>query len=119
LQLKRSVLEGLQVKILTDPAARVQIEFLAANEKVRSQIESHSQELAEILRGRGINLGMLKTTVESSGGQQNGETSSFEMQADGKISPESGNSGVLPNDELLADNTFNNRTETDGKFYNA
>jgi len=64
LELKRSVLEGLKVKITTDPAAQVQIEFLAANEKVRSQIENHSEELAGILRGRGINLQSLRTTLD-------------------------------------------------------
>jgi len=42
----------------------VQIEFLAANEKVRSQIEDHSEELANILRGRGINLQSLRTTLD-------------------------------------------------------
>ena len=64
LELKRSVLEGLKVKITTDTAAQVQIEFLAANEKVRSQIEDHSEELANILRGRGINLQSLRTTLD-------------------------------------------------------
>ncbi len=63
LELKRSVMEGLKVKITTDPAAQVQVEFLAANEKVRSQIEDHSEELAGILRGRGINLQSLRTTL--------------------------------------------------------
>lgn len=117
LQLKRSVLEGLQVKILTDPAARVQIEFLAANEKVRQQIESHSQELAGILRGRGINLETLKTTIDS-GSRQDGEASSFDLQAGGKVSAES---NEISGDELLAaeDNTFTDQTKTDGKFYNA
>lgn len=64
LELKRSVLEGLKVKITTDPAAQVQIEFLAASEKVRSQIENNSEELASILRGRGINLQSLRTTLD-------------------------------------------------------
>ncbi len=64
LELKRSVLKGLKVKISTDPAAQVRIEFLAANEKVRSQIENHSDELAEILRGRGINLQSLTTMLD-------------------------------------------------------
>ncbi|MEP6903381.1 MAG: hypothetical protein ABJA66_16760, partial [Actinomycetota bacterium] len=62
LQLKRSVLEGLQVKILTDGSARVNIEFLAANQKVRSQIENHREELAGILRGRGLNLHRTEVT---------------------------------------------------------
>lgn len=63
LELKRSVLEGLKVKITTGDAAQVQIEFLAANENVRAQIENHSGELAEILRGRGINLQSLRVSL--------------------------------------------------------
>lgn len=64
LELKRSVMDGLRVKITTDPSAQVQITFLAANEKVRSQIQDHSEELAEILRGRGINLSLLTTAID-------------------------------------------------------
>ena len=63
-QLNRSVLKGLQVKITTGDAAQVQIEFLAANEKIRSQIENHSEELAEILRSRGVNLQLLRATLD-------------------------------------------------------
>jgi Flagellar hook-length control protein FliK len=63
LKLNRSVLEGLQVKITSGDAAQVQIEFLAANEKIRSQIENHSEELAEILRGRGVNLQSLRAAI--------------------------------------------------------
>ena len=68
LQLKRSVLEGLQVKITTDPAARVQIEFLAASEKSRAKIAEHSGELREILSGRGVNIGSLSASLLDSGG---------------------------------------------------
>lgn len=70
LKLTRSVLEGLEVKITIDPAVQVQVEFLAANEKVRSQIENHSDELANILRGRGVNLQSLRATIAA--GKQNG-----------------------------------------------
>ena len=65
LKLNRSVLEGLQVKITTGDAAQVQIEFLAANEKIRSQIEDHSDELANILRGRSVNLQSLRATIDA------------------------------------------------------
>ena len=66
IKLKNSVLEGLQVRVLTDPAANVKIEFLASNEKVRQQIEENSEELAEIIRGRGIDLESIQTRVDSS-----------------------------------------------------
>ncbi|MDQ2747467.1 MAG: flagellar hook-length control protein FliK [Acidobacteriota bacterium] len=65
IELKRSIMEGLKVKITTGDAAQVQVEFLAANEKVRSQIEEHSEELANILRGRGINLQSLTVNIGS------------------------------------------------------
>lgn len=66
IKLKHSVLAGLQVKVLTDPSQKVQIEFLAANEKVRKQIEENSDELAGIIRGRGIDLESIQTSVGSS-----------------------------------------------------
>lgn len=65
LELKRSVMDGLRVRITTDPAAQVQIEFLAADEKVRSQIDGHAEELADILCGRGIKLLSLRTSIDS------------------------------------------------------
>lgn len=64
LELKRSVLKGLKVKISTDEAAQVQIEFFAADEKTRSQVENHTEDLANILRGRGVNLRSLRTTLD-------------------------------------------------------
>jgi Flagellar hook-length control protein FliK len=108
LQLKRSVLEGLGVKITTDSAAQVDIEFFAANERVRSQIEKHSDELAEILRGRGINLHSLTTSLSPD--KENQDSSDENESA--PIEPDSAG------DDLLDDNTFN-QTQTDGRKYNA
>lgn len=101
LQLKNSVLEGLQVKILTDSAARVQIEFLAANEKVRAEITKHTAELSKILNGRGINLESVKTRLASSDNQESEE-----------ITPQINNPAVVSDDELSADNTFNSADKT-------
>jgi hypothetical protein len=97
LQLKRSVLDGLQVKITTDSAARVAVEFLAANETVRAQIAGHSQELAEILRGRGINLGSLTASLDANGENQN----SSDAESD-SLKVNSTASG----DDLSTENTF-------------
>lgn len=108
LQLKRSVLEGLQVKIITDPAARVQIEFLAASEKARSQIESHSQELSEILRGRGINIQSLTTSLDS--GKENRQ---FSNEKNSDI-PEIGAS--LNSFDSSADNTFVTPADDDKNY---
>ncbi len=113
LQLKRSVMDGLQVKIVTEQGAKVQIEFIAANEKMRSQIENHSKELTGILRGRGINIGTLTTTLASE--NQNEESSSGRKD---KFQLESVELSAPPED-LSADNTFINQNETDDRFYKA
>lgn len=111
LQLKRSVLEGLRVKITTDTAAQVGIEFFAANESVRSQIEKHAEELAGILRGRGINLQSLTTSLGS--GEEN-QNSSEQKEA---LPVESAYSST--DEDLLADNTFEQVPADDGKKYHA
>ena len=63
LELQRSVLEGLRVKLSADEAGRITAEFIAATEKVRAQLDARSSDLAELLRSRGINLAALRTTV--------------------------------------------------------
>jgi len=97
LQLKRSVLDGLQVKITTDSAARVAVEFIAANETARAQIAGHSQELAEILRGRGINLGSLTASLDTN--RENQHSSDAESDSLKVNSTASG-------DDLSTENTF-------------
>lgn len=70
IELKRSVLEGLRVRVSTDAAGRVTAEFIAASERVRAQLEGRTPELAELLRSRGVQLAALRTSVgaETSGG---------------------------------------------------
>ncbi len=114
LQLKRSVLEGLSVRITTGEGARVQIEFLAANEKVRSQIESHAEELAGILRGRGVNLETLKTSV-STGDRENKNSSTDENA----VAAAQNDSAAASDSDLSADNTFDSAPRGDGRIYNA
>lgn len=114
LQLKRSVLEGLSVRIMTGAGAGVQIEFLAANEKVRSQVESHAEELAGILRGRGINLETLKTSVGSDAREN--ENSSTNESA---VAAAKNELADTPDNDLSADNTFDSTTRGNDKIYNA
>lgn len=109
LQLKRSVLEGLRVKITTDTAAQVGIEFFAANENVRSQIEKHAEELTGILRGRGINLQSLTTSLGSGEENQNSSGQSAQIES----------ASVSTDEDLLADNTFSQVPADDGKKYHA
>jgi hypothetical protein len=72
-ELRRSVLEGLKVKLSADGTGRVTAEFIAASERVRSQIDARASELADLLRGRGVNLASLRTSVETGGGGRGGE----------------------------------------------
>jgi hypothetical protein len=67
IELRRSVLEGLQVRLSADGAGRVTAEFIAASERVRSQLDARAGELADLLRGRGVNLAALRTSVEAGG----------------------------------------------------
>jgi hypothetical protein len=73
IELRRSVLEGLKVKLSADGGGRVTAEFIAASERVRSQIDARAGELAELLRGRGVNLAALRTGVETGAGASGGE----------------------------------------------
>lgn len=112
LQLKRSVLEGLQVKISTDAEARVQIEFLAANESVRSQVSAHAEELAGILRGRGINLGSLTTSLDADRENQNSPDAESGVSTLNSLSQSGADS--------VEENTFDtSKTSVDGKIYQA
>lgn len=67
IELRRSVLEGLTVKLSAE-GGRVTAEFIAASERVRSQLDARAGELAELLRGRGVNLAALRTGVETGAG---------------------------------------------------
>lgn len=68
--LKNSVFDGLKIKLTTDENRRVTAEFVAANEKIKGQIDARSNELADILKQRGVKLSSLQTSVgaETSGG---------------------------------------------------
>lgn len=69
LELNRSVLEGLRVRLTTDAQGRVNAEFIAATEKVRAQLDARSGDLSELLRSRGIELASLRTTVTANDNQ--------------------------------------------------
>jgi len=63
LDLSHSMLDGLRVKVRTDGAGRIATEFLAANEGIKSLLDSRSSELIALLRSRGINLTEFKSSV--------------------------------------------------------
>jgi hypothetical protein len=72
IELRRSVLEGLRVKLSTDNGGRVTAEFIAASERVRAQVDARASELAELMRSRGINLAEVRAGVGDSGADSRG-----------------------------------------------
>ncbi|HVF45014.1 MAG TPA: flagellar hook-length control protein FliK [Pyrinomonadaceae bacterium] len=72
IELRRSVLEGLRVKLSTDGAGRVSAEFIAASERVRAQVDARASELADLMRSRGINLAEVRAGVGDSGADSRG-----------------------------------------------
>ncbi len=66
IQLKNSVLEGLQIKLSTDANGKIIAEFVSKSEKARLQVESKTRELADILHNRGIQLSSIKTSLADS-----------------------------------------------------
>jgi hypothetical protein len=73
IEMRRSVLEGLKVTLSADGGGRVTAEFIAASERVRSQLDARAAELAELLRGRGVNLAALRTSVEAGADARGGD----------------------------------------------
>jgi len=63
IDLPRSMLEGLRVKLSTDRTGRISAEFVARTEEVRAQVDARSTDLVDMLRFRGINLAALSTSV--------------------------------------------------------
>lgn len=105
IELRRSVLEGLRVKLSSDGAGRVTAEFLAASERVRAQIDARASELAEIMRSRGVNLASVRTSVgagasesDARGGQSEGAREDLSRRA-----PTIQSATVTDNNDALGD----------------
>jgi hypothetical protein len=73
IQLKNSVLEGLQIKLSADANGKIIAEFVSKSEKARLQIEAKTRELAEILHNRGINLSSVKTSLAADASTDNND----------------------------------------------
>jgi hypothetical protein len=100
IELRRSVLEGLRVKLGTDGAGRVTAEFIAASERVRAQVDARASELAELMRSRGINLAEVRASVGDSGADSRGgghfaESGEGPARASG-VGPTSGGESGVP-----------------------
>ncbi|HVG39337.1 MAG TPA: flagellar hook-length control protein FliK [Pyrinomonadaceae bacterium] len=86
IDLHRSALDSLRVKITSDREGRLSAEFHAASERVRSEIEARRDELIDALRERGIQLRSLRTrspdTAEDRGQDRRHEGGAEETFAD-------------------------------------
>ncbi|HWS86704.1 MAG TPA: flagellar hook-length control protein FliK [Pyrinomonadaceae bacterium] len=82
IDLRRSVLEGLRVKLSSDGAGRVTAEFIAASERVRAQVDARASELADLMRSRGVNLAEVRASVSDSGADTRGGGYSAEAGED-------------------------------------
>ncbi|HEX2272143.1 MAG TPA: flagellar hook-length control protein FliK, partial [Pyrinomonadaceae bacterium] len=71
LELSRSMLEGLRVKLTSDGAGRITADFLAATEGIKALLDGRSQELIEQLRSRGINLAEFRSSVAADANSRN------------------------------------------------
>ena len=71
LELSRSMLEGLRVKLTADGAGRITADFLAANEGIKTLLDGRSNELIEQLRSRGINLAEFRSSVAADTNSRN------------------------------------------------
>lgn len=63
IDLQRSVLEGLRVKLSSDDTGRVTAEFISGSAAVKEQLDAHAAGLADLLRSRGVDLASLKTSI--------------------------------------------------------
>jgi hypothetical protein len=65
LELSRSALEGLRVKLSQSKHGSINVEFLASSEQIKSLVDARSNELTAILRSRGIDVSSLNTRLSS------------------------------------------------------
>ncbi len=84
LELSHSALEGLRVKVSADAAGRITADFLAANEGIKSLLDSRSSELIEQLRARGINLAEFKSSVGADANSRNDAHSQQHLMTGGE-----------------------------------
>ncbi len=65
IELKRSVLQGLEVKLTIGKDKSISAEFIAGNETIKNQLNARAEELATVLRNRGVKLSGLKMSLSS------------------------------------------------------
>ncbi len=65
IELKHSVLQGLELKLTIGKDKGIIAEFIAANESIKNQLNAKAEELATILRNRGVKLTGLSVSLGS------------------------------------------------------
>ena len=93
LELPRSVLEGLKIKLSATGPERISAEFLARTSQVKAVVDDNSSDLAAMLRSRGIELDNLSVSLagplagqtyqDSKHGERQGSNSGPEAGVDG------------------------------------
>lgn len=86
IELKNSVLEGLKIRLSANAENnKVSAEFIAATERVKSQLDARLTDLSDLLRSRGITLAELKTSLSSNQfGDSNSDSDNRDF-ADNKV----------------------------------
>ena len=107
IELRRSVLEGLRVKLSSDSTGRVTAEFIAASERARAQVDARASELSELMRSRGINLAEIRTGVAAGDSGADGRG--------GGHSAESGEGAARPAQAARASGVAQDPTDGDAR----
>lgn len=117
LELSRSVLEGLRIKLRTNEAGRIDAEFITASERVRTQIDARTADLANLLRSRGIPLQTLKTSIGTDSSSQEGDRENKRQSlggfaAEARLTPRVTSEQIPETDsaDILNDKDLTNRT---------
>lgn len=107
LELSRSMLEGLRVKLTSDGAGRISADFLAANEGIKTLLDGRSQQLIELLRARGINLAEFRSSVAADANSRNDSRHEHSAATDTEIKPVASlNDTEVREDEIAAGATY-------------
>lgn len=71
LDLQRSVLDGLRIRLTADPRGRIGVEFLAPSAAVKGQVDARAGELADMFRANGVKLDTLHSSINNASADSN------------------------------------------------
>src|SRR5215471_14121360 len=94
LELPRSVLEGLKIKLSATGPERISAEFLARTSQVKAVVDDNSSDLAAMLRSRGIELDNLSVSLAGPLAGQTYQDSKHGERQGSKNGPEAGVDGT-------------------------